>query len=123
MGPGCTLGEKCQISGTGKHPAGLSLIARNTFIPVVQPILIRRAPVGSVLIHKMKSCLALRGIAKLARFLIFIMSKTIPGQMISPMKDCRYEAMESYPIALRMGLSPPGALDHLANAYEMRIFL
>jgi hypothetical protein len=66
-------GMKCQTSGTGKHPAGLSLIVRNMFIPVVQPILTQKAPVGRVPIHKMRSSLASKGIAKAARFLDFIL--------------------------------------------------
>jgi hypothetical protein len=57
--------------------------------PIVQPILTQKAPAGRVLIHKMRSCSASKGIAKLARFLNFIMSKTIPGQMIFPMKDSK----------------------------------
>jgi len=64
---------KCQISGTGKHPAGLSLIVRNMSIPVVQPILIRKALVGRAPIHKMRSSLASKGIAKVARFLDFML--------------------------------------------------
>jgi hypothetical protein len=47
-------------------------------IPVVQPILIRRAPVGKVPIHRMRSCSASKEIVKLVRFLNFILVKTIP---------------------------------------------
>jgi hypothetical protein len=70
---GVSGGRKCQISGTGKYAAGVSLIVRNMSIPVVQPILIQRAPAGRVLIHKMRSCSALKGIAKAARFLDFVL--------------------------------------------------
>jgi hypothetical protein len=61
-------GVKCQISGTGKHLAGVSLVAQNMSIPVVRRILIQRVPVGRALIHKMRSCLASKGIARAARF-------------------------------------------------------
>jgi hypothetical protein len=66
-------GMKCQTSGTGKHLAGLSLIARNMSIPVVRPIFIRKVPVGRVPIHKMRSCLASKGIARVARCLNFVL--------------------------------------------------
>ena len=68
-----TRGMKCQISGRVKYPAGVSLIVRNMSIPVVRPILIQKAPAGRVPIHKMRSCLASKGIAKVARFLNFIL--------------------------------------------------
>jgi hypothetical protein len=64
---------KCQVSGTGKYPAGISSVVRNMSIPVVRRILIQKAPVGRALIHKMRFCLASKGIAKLARFLSFIL--------------------------------------------------
>ena len=66
-------GMNCQISGTGKYPAGLSSVVRNMFIPVVRRILIQRVPAGRALIHKMRSCLASKGIAKVARSLNFIL--------------------------------------------------
>ena len=66
-------GATCQISGTAKHPAGISLTVRNMSILVVPPILIRRAPVGKALIHKMRSCSALKGIAKAVGFLDFVL--------------------------------------------------
>jgi hypothetical protein len=65
-------GMKCQTSGTGKYPAGVSLIVRSMSIPVVQPILTQKAPVGRALIHRMRSCLASKGIVRVARFLSFI---------------------------------------------------
>jgi len=68
----CSRGRNCQVSGTGKYLAGHSLIARNMFIPVVQRISIQKAPVGRVPIPKMRSCLASKGIAEVARFLSFI---------------------------------------------------
>jgi hypothetical protein len=66
-------GGKCQISGTEKYPAGHSSVVQNMSIPVVRRILIQRVPVGRPLIHKTKFYLASKGIAKVARFLSFIL--------------------------------------------------
>ena len=68
----CSRRRNCQVSGTGKHPAGLSLIVRNMSIPNVRRILIRKAPVGRVLIHRVRSCLASKGTVKVAKFLSLI---------------------------------------------------
>jgi hypothetical protein len=65
----------CQISGTAKSPVGLFRIVRNTFTKVVLLIFTKKDPAGKLLIRSARSCLASKEIAKLARFLSFIISQ------------------------------------------------
>ena len=91
-------GRNCQVSGTGKQPAGLSLIARSMFIPAVQPISIRKAPAGRALIHKMRSCLAWKGIAKVARFLSFILLQKLIFIQKFPRKTLHRTKRQNIPL-------------------------
>jgi hypothetical protein len=68
------------------------------FIPAVQPISIRKAPAGRALIHKMRSCLASKGIAKVARFLSFILLQKLIFIQKFPRKTLHRTKRQNIPL-------------------------
>jgi len=65
---------ECQISGTGKILAGSFWIVRNMFISIALLIFFKRDPAGRLLTRIAKFCSVSREIAKLVKFLNFIVS-------------------------------------------------